>query len=64
MRGLIAFDYVILVLLGISIALNVILYVRVKQLSRQLKEVDARVEITKEELSQIRKRLERLKGEI
>jgi 5-bromo-4-chloroindolyl phosphate hydrolysis protein len=63
-RGLIAFDYVILVLLGISIALNVILYVRVKQLSRQLKEVDARVEITKEELSQIRKRLERLKGEI
>ena len=61
---MIAFDYVILVLLGISIALNVILYVRVKQLSRQLKEVDARVEITKEELSQIRKRLERLKGEI
>jgi len=57
-------EYVILTLLIISLAMNVILYARVRSLSRQLKEVDARVELTKEELSQIRSRLERMKREI
>ena len=51
-------------LLCISLALNVILYAKVRSLSKQLREVDQRVEITQEELTQIRKRLERLKGEI
>jgi len=51
-------------LLGISLILNGILGYKVKSLSEKLKEVDARVEVTEEELSLIRKRLERLKGEI
>ena len=59
-----SFMYPIVVLLGISLSLNVFLYAKVRSLSRRLREVDQRVEITQEELMQIRKRLERLKGEI
>ncbi len=51
-------------LLGISLFLNGVLGYKVKSLSDKLKEVNTRVEVTEEELSQIRKRLERLKGEI
>ncbi len=57
-------EYVLLVLLLVSIALNIVLLRRVRQLTRELQEVGARVSITKEELVQIRKRLERMKGEI
>ncbi|WP_456327528.1 hypothetical protein [Archaeoglobus sp.] len=55
---------IVLVLLVISVILNIVQYIKIRSLSRQLREVDMRVEVTKEELSQIRKRLERLKGEI
>ncbi len=55
---------IVLVLLVISVILNIVQYIKIRSLSRQLREVDLRVEVTKEELSQIRKRLERLKGEI
>ncbi|WP_457550129.1 hypothetical protein [Archaeoglobus sp.] len=55
---------VVLVLLIISLILNVVQFIKIRSLSKQLREVDLRVEVTKEELSQIRKRLERLKGEI
>ncbi|WP_457549301.1 hypothetical protein [Archaeoglobus sp.] len=55
---------VVLVLLIISLILNVVQFIKIRSLSKQLREVDLRVEVTKEELSQIRRRLERLKGEI
>ncbi len=51
-------------LLGVSLLLNGILGYKVRSLSKKLKEVNERVEITEEELSQIRRRLERLKEEI
>ncbi len=56
--------YVISGLLVISLLGNLVLYAKVKTLSRQLAEVDERVELTKEELSQIRLRLEKMKKEI
>ncbi len=49
-------------LLGVSLALNVALICKVRSLSRRLHEVYERVEVTEDELSQIRRRLERLKG--
>jgi di/tricarboxylate transporter len=55
---------ILLGLLCVSLFLNVVLFVKVRTLSRKLNEVGQRVEITEEELSQIRKRLEKLKGEI
>ncbi len=56
--------YVISGLLVISLLMNLVLYVKVRTLSQQLAEVDERVELTKEELSQIRLRLEKMKKEI
>ncbi len=56
--------YVISGLLVISLLMNLVLYAKVRTLSRQLAEVDERVELTKEELSQIRLRLEKMKKEI
>ncbi len=56
--------YALLVLLLVSIILNIVLLRRVRQLTQELQEVGTRVSITKEELVQIRKRLERMKGEI
>ena len=53
---------VIVLLLGISVVLNIILYAKVVSLNRTLRNVDKGVELTKEELVQIRKRLEKLKG--
>jgi hypothetical protein len=53
---------VIIVLLCISVILNIVLYAKVVSLNRTLRNVDRGVELTKEELIQIRKRLEKLKG--
>ncbi|MDI9646397.1 MAG: hypothetical protein QFX40_06865 [Archaeoglobales archaeon] len=57
-------EYLLLVLLILSIILNLVLLKKVRQLNKELKEVGARVSVTKEELSQIRRRLEKMKGEI
>lgn len=57
-------EYLLLVLLSLSIILNLVLLKKVRQLNKELKEVGARVSVTKEELSQIRRRLEKMKGEI
>ena len=54
---------IILVLLAISVVLNIVLYAKILSLNRTLSNVDRGVEITKEELVQIRRRLEKLKGE-
>jgi hypothetical protein len=43
--------------------MNIFLYVKVKQLNRELKEVGSKVELTKEELSQIRTRIEKMRKE-
>jgi hypothetical protein len=43
--------------------MNIFLYVKVKQLNRELREVGSKVELTKEELSQIRTRIERMRKE-
>lgn len=52
------------VLLTISIILNLIQLRKIRTLTKELREVGTRVSVTKEELVQIRKRLERMKGEI
>lgn len=57
-------EYLLLILLSLSIVLNLVLLKKVRQLNKELKEVGARVSVTKEELSQIRRRLEKMKGEI
>ncbi|WP_290598116.1 MULTISPECIES: hypothetical protein [unclassified Archaeoglobus] len=57
-------EYLLIVLLLISIVLNLVLLKKVRALNRELREVGARVSVTKDELSQIRARLERMKGEI
>ncbi len=57
-------EYVLIVLLLISIGLNLVLLKKVRDLNRELQEVGARVSVTKDELSQIRMRLERMKGEL
>lgn len=54
----------LVILLIISLILNVVQLVKIKNLNRELKEVGARVSVTKDELAQIRRRLERMKGEI
>ncbi len=57
-------EWVLLILLVVSISLNVVLLKKVRDLNNELREVGARVSVTKEELFQIRKRLERMKSEI
>ncbi len=57
-------EYVLIILLLISIGLNLVLLKKVRDLNRELQEVGARVSVTKDELSQIRMRLERMKGEL
>ncbi len=57
-------EYVLIVLLLVSIGLNLVLLKKVRELNRELQEVGARVSVTKDELSQIRMRLERMKGEL
>jgi len=58
------FESVILVLLVISLVMNIFLYAKVKQLNKELQEVSSKVDLTKEELSQIRSRINRMKGEL
>ncbi|MET1124599.1 MAG: hypothetical protein ABWW66_04975 [Archaeoglobaceae archaeon] len=57
-------ELVLVALLLVSIALNIVQLRKIRQLSKELQEVGMRVSVTKEELGQIRKRLERMKGEI
>ncbi len=54
----------LVILLIISIMLNIVQLVKIRNLNKELKEVGARVSVTKDELAQIRRRLERMKGEI
>uniref|UniRef100_A0A7C3ZFA4 Uncharacterized protein n=1 Tax=Archaeoglobus fulgidus TaxID=2234 RepID=A0A7C3ZFA4_ARCFL len=56
--------YLLVSLLLISIGLNLVLLKKVRDLNRELREVGARVSVTKDELAAIRSRLERMKGEI
>jgi peptidoglycan hydrolase CwlO-like protein len=44
--------------------MNIFLYAKVKQLNKELQEVSSKVDLTKEELSQIRSRINRMKGEL
>ncbi|MEM2817571.1 MAG: hypothetical protein QXN39_03715 [Archaeoglobaceae archaeon] len=48
-------------LLIVSVILNLVQLKKIRALNRELKEVGTRVSVTKEELAQIRKRLERMK---
>ncbi|MFN3384559.1 MAG: hypothetical protein ACK401_06670 [Archaeoglobaceae archaeon] len=57
-------ELALFVLLIISVVLNLVQLKRIRALNRELREVGTRVSVTKEELAQIRKRLERMKGEI
>jgi|Deesub1362A_J573_1020465.scaffolds.fasta_scaffold00467_13 predicted amino acid-binding ACT domain protein len=57
-------EWLLLILLIISISLNIVLLKRVRDLNQELRDVGARVSVTKEELFQIRKRLEKMKSEI
>ncbi len=57
-------DWILVLLLLVSIALNLVLLRRIRALNKELMEVGARVSVTKDELVQIRKRLEKMKGEL
>ncbi|RLI84390.1 hypothetical protein DRP07_01240 [Archaeoglobales archaeon] len=57
------FESFILALLFISLLMNVFLYLKVKQLNTELRNVGSKVELTKEELSQIRTRIEKMRRE-
>lgn len=57
-------EYLLLILLLVSIGLNLLLLKKVKDLTKELDEVGARVSVTKEELSAIRARLEKVKGKL
>lgn len=57
-------EYLLLILLLVSIGLNLLLLKKVKDLKKELDEVGARVSVTKEELSAIRARLEKVKGKL
>lgn len=56
--------YLLYILLGISLLLNIVLFIKMQALKSKLSEVDERIKITSEELSKIRSRLERVKREI
>jgi len=58
------FNISLIVLLIFSLVLNVIQLKKIRALTKELKEVGTRVSVTKEELVQIRKRLERMKNEL
>lgn len=57
-------EYLLLILLILSLLLNLVQLRKIRSLNKELREVGARVSVTKDELVQIRKRLERMKGEI
>lgn len=57
-------SFTLLFLLIISLILNVVQLAKIRNLNRELREVGARVTVTKDELAHIRKRLERMKEEL
>ncbi len=58
------FETIIIGLLVISLLMNIFLYAKVKQLNKELMEVSSKVDLTKEELSQIRLRINRMREEL
>ncbi|TDA25411.1 MAG: hypothetical protein DSO00_03600 [Archaeoglobi archaeon] len=58
------FNILLIVLLTFSLILNIIQLKKIRTLSKELKEVGTRVSVTKEELAQIRRRLEKMKSEL
>lgn len=58
------FNTLLLILLIFSVILNIVQLKKIRSLTKELKDVGARVSVTKEELTQIRRRLEKMKGEL
>jgi hypothetical protein len=58
------FNISLIVLLTFSLILNIVQLKKIRTLSKELKEVGTRVSVTKEELAQIRRRLEKMKSEL
>lgn len=58
------FNLSLVVLLIFSLVLNIIQLKKIRTLTKELKEVGTRVSVTKEELAQIRRRLEKMKSEL
>ncbi|MCS7144846.1 MAG: hypothetical protein NZ879_07490 [Archaeoglobaceae archaeon] len=58
------FNILLLALLIFSLILNIVQLKKIRSLTKELREVGTRVSVTKEELAQIRRRLEKMKGEI
>lgn len=56
--------YALVILLIISLILNIVQLIKIRNLNKELREVGARVTVTKDELAQIRRRLEKMKGEL
>ena len=56
--------YAIFALLCVSIILNIVQFLKIRDLNNRIRELRERFDMTGEELIQIRKRIERLKGEI
>ncbi|MEM0329890.1 MAG: hypothetical protein QXU31_00205 [Archaeoglobaceae archaeon] len=58
------FNASLLVLLIFSLILNIVQLRKIRSLTKELKEVGTRVSVTKDELAEIRRRLEKMKGEL
>ncbi|MEM1672750.1 MAG: hypothetical protein QXY92_08555 [Archaeoglobaceae archaeon] len=58
------FNASLLVLLIFSPILNIVQLRKIRSLTKELKEVGTRVSVTKDELAEIRRRLEKMKGEL
>ncbi|MEM0215557.1 MAG: hypothetical protein QW384_06200 [Archaeoglobaceae archaeon] len=58
------FNASLLVLLIFSLILNIVQLRKIRSLTKELKEVGTRVRVTKDELAEIRRRLEKMKGEL
>lgn len=58
------FNTSLLVLLIFSIILNIIQLKKIRSLTKELREVGTRVTVTKDELAEIRRRLEKMKSEL
>ncbi|MEM0303453.1 MAG: hypothetical protein QXI54_09845 [Archaeoglobaceae archaeon] len=58
------FNASLLVLLIFSVILNIVQLRKIRSLTKELKEVGTRVTVTKDELAEIRRRLEKMKGEL
>lgn len=58
------FNALLLVLLIFSVILNIVQVRKIRSLTKELKEVGTRVSVTKDELAEIRRRLEKMKSEL